>query len=132
MTNAVVSELESLIPGLEDIMKKEQFKLRTNRNTDETLKKDFNFIDDGELIVYRASKMTTALQFVEKISMLGKIIKVDKYISEIERLNKSMAKIIEPWLATIEGKIRGVKEEIIMIIPYLQEYRSQKERYENE
>jgi len=111
----MIDEINNLVDELGCLMKKDHFKFvdaPLDVNTGEIKERKFT---GSELIVFRAKKITSALDFILKIKEYNNIMEVDSAINKIEGFNRFIKGIIKNEVGILGKKSQDLflkKDEI--------------------
>lgn len=96
----IIHECETMVEGLECILKQDQYTLLGNSKT---------LIKKEEMIEFRAEKISGALDFIGKILEYEYISKRDEYIGRIELCNEQLQPHLKYELSVLRVKLKNIQ-----------------------
>lgn len=108
----VIEECENMVSGLKDIAANSKFSFIGENNTHYKVDKKGH-----QLIEFRGEKISGAIDFISKIVEYNKIAEIQKFISNIEQINKDIKPILIEEIKIIGVKLIGLNNQLIIIKP---------------
>jgi hypothetical protein len=109
----IIDECDTMVSGLEDILKKEHFSFKNRENN------DLKIVDKKghALIAYRGEKISGALDFIVKILEFKNITSINSFIERIEACNRKIKPVLRDESIIMKAKILNLNEKQSALYP---------------
>ncbi|MCG8806445.1 hypothetical protein G1K75_12365 [Tenacibaculum finnmarkense] len=108
----VIEECENMVSGLTNIASNSIFSFIGENNTHYKVDKKGH-----QLIEFRGEKISGAIDFISKIVEYNKIAEIQKFITNIEQINKEIKPILIEEIKIIELKLNRLNKDLSVIKP---------------
>jgi hypothetical protein len=130
----IIEECERMVSGLELILNETKFQfLVWDKKDEKNWKQIFTDVhkDGHNLIEFRGMKISGALDFIEKIVHLNKVIEIGEFVDRIENCNKIVKPILSNEIELIELELLQLNVDIEILKPIYLELEKQNKIYED-